>query len=119
MHALGRVIYSIWRSLDVLRRFLHLLILLALFGVVIGALRQVTPRVPDKAALVIRPSGDLVEQLSGDPFGRALSEAQGEGQAQTLLWDLTTAIRAAASAGGSLCRAAATFGRADHAGGPG
>jgi protease-4 len=96
MHALGRVIYGIWRSLDVLRRFLHLLILLALFGVVIGALRQVTPRVPDKAALVIRPSGDLVEQLSGYPFGRALSEAQGEGQAQTLLWDLTTAIRAAA-----------------------
>jgi protease-4 len=96
VHALGRVIYGVWRGLDVLRRFLHLLILLALVGVLIGALRQATPRVPDKAALVIRPSGDLVEQLSGDPFGRAISEAQGEGKPQTLLWDLTVAIRAAA-----------------------
>ena len=97
MHALGRVIAGVWRSLDVLRRFLHLLIILALFGIVIGTLRQVSPRVPDKAALVVRPSGDLVEQLSGDPLGRVVSEAQGEGQPQTLLWDLTTAIRAAAS----------------------
>ena len=96
MHALGRVIYAVWRGLDVLRRFLHLLILLALFGILIGALRTVTPRVPEKAALVVRPSGDLVEQLSGAPFARALSEAQGENTPQTLLWDLTTAIRAAA-----------------------
>jgi protease-4 len=96
MHALGRVIYGIWRSLDVLRRFLHLLILLALFGLMIGALRQVSPRVPEKAALVIRPSGDLVEQLSGDPLARVFNEAQGGNTPQTLLWDLTTAIRAAA-----------------------
>jgi protease-4 len=96
VHALGRIIYGVWRSLDVLRRFLHLLILLALLGVVIGALRQTSPHVPDKAALVIRPSGDVVEQLSGEPLARALSEAQGQGTPQTLLWDLTTAIRAAA-----------------------
>jgi protease-4 len=96
VHALGRVLYGVWRGLDVLRRFLHLLILRALAGVVIGALRQVTPRVPEKAALVIRPSGDLVEQLSGDPLARAFSEAQGGSTPQTLLWDLITAIRAAA-----------------------
>lgn len=97
MHALGRIIYGVWRGLDVLRRFLHLLLLLALFGIVIGALRQVAPRVPVKAALVIRPSGDLVEQLSGEPLARVLSEAQGNSTPQTLLWDLTTAIRAAAT----------------------
>jgi protease-4 len=96
VHALGRVIYGVWRGLDVLRRFLHLVILLALFGILIGALRQATPRVPEKAALVVRPSGDLVEQLSGDPLERAINEAQGEGTPQTLLWDLTAAIRAAA-----------------------
>jgi protease-4 len=89
--------YGIWRGLDVLRRCLHLLLLLALFGIVIGALRQSTPRIPDKAALVVRPSGDIVEQLSGEPIERALNEAQGEGVPQTLLWDLTTAIRAAAA----------------------
>ncbi len=96
MHYFGRFIYGIWRGLDVLRRCLHLLLLLALFGVVIGALRQSTPRLPEKAALVVRPSGDIVEQLSGEPIERALNEAQGEGVPQTLLWDLTTAIRAAA-----------------------
>jgi protease-4 len=89
--------YGIWRGLDVLRRCLHLLLLLALFGIVIGALRQSTPRIPDKAALVVRPSGDIVEQVSGEPIERALNEAQGEGVPQTLLWDLTTAIRTAAA----------------------
>jgi protease-4 len=97
VHALGRIIYGVWRGLDVLRRFLHLLVLLALFGIVIGALRQVAPRVPEKAALIIRPAGDLVEQLSGEPLTRVLNEAQGGNTPQTLLWDLTTAIRAAAS----------------------
>jgi protease-4 len=97
MHSFGRFIYGIWRGLDVLRRCLHLLLLLALFGIVIGVLRQSTPRLPEKAALVVRPSGDIVEQLSGQPIERALNEAQGEGEPQTLLWDLTTAIRTAAS----------------------
>jgi protease IV len=97
MHFFGRFFYGIWRGLDVLRRCLHLLLLLALFGIVIGALRQATPRLPEKAALVVRPSGDIVEQLSGQPIERALNQAQGEGEPQTLLWDLTTAIRAAAS----------------------
>jgi protease-4 len=97
MHYIGRFFYGIWRGLDVLRRCLQLLLLLALLGIVIGALRQSTPRLPQKAALVVRPSGDIVEQLSGEPIERAFSEAQGQGTPQTLLWDLTTAIRTAAS----------------------
>jgi len=96
MHQFGRILHGVWRGLDVLRRFLHLLLLLGLFGIVIGALRSGTPRLPEKAALVIAPSGDIVEQLSGEPIERALNEAQGSGQPQTLLWDLTTAIRSAA-----------------------
>jgi protease IV len=97
MHAFGRFFYGIWRGLDVLRRCLHLLLLLALLGIVIGALRTSTPHLPDKTALVVRPSGDIVEQLSGEPIERAINEAQGEGTPQTLLWDLTTAIRTAAT----------------------
>src|ERR1700676_4822550 len=97
MHYIGRFFYGLWRGLDVLRRCLHLLLLLALFGILIGALRQATPRVPQKAGLVVRPSGALPEHLRGQAIERALNEAQGEGTPQTLLWDLTTAIRAAAS----------------------
>jgi protease-4 len=96
MQGLARMLHALWRGLDALRRFLHLLLLLAIFGVLIGALRQASPRLPDKAALLVRPSGDIVEQLSGEPLERAIGEVQGGGQPQTLLWDLTTAIRAAA-----------------------
>ncbi|HEY1726548.1 MAG TPA: signal peptide peptidase SppA [Steroidobacteraceae bacterium] len=97
MYHVGRFFYAIWRGLDLLRRCLQLLLLLALLGVLIGALHQSTPRLPEKAALVVKPSGDIVEQLSGEPIERAFNEAQGQGQPETLLWDLTTAIRAAAS----------------------
>jgi protease-4 len=96
MHPLARILHGVWHGLDALRRFLHLLLLLALFGLLIGALRQVNPRLPEKAALVVRPSGDIVEQLSGEPLERALQEARGDEHAETLLWDLTDSIHAAA-----------------------
>ncbi len=96
MHSLGAFLHGLWRGLDAVRRFLHLLLLLALLGIVVGALHQGSVRLPARAALVVRPSGDIVEQLSGEPLERALSQAQGGVEPQTLLWDLTTAIRAAA-----------------------
>jgi protease IV len=93
---LGAIFGVIWRILDGLRRFLHLLLLLILFGFVIGALHGSIPSIPGKAALVVAPEGELVEQLAGDPIERALNEVRGLGRAETLLWDLTDAIRAAA-----------------------
>jgi protease IV len=47
--------------------------------------------------LLVAPEGQLVEQLTGEPVQRAFQEARGEERAETLLWDLTDAIRAAAS----------------------
>ena len=88
---------ALWRGLDGLRRALHLILLLLLFGVVLAALRGSVPHVPGRAALLIAPEGELVEQLSGEPLSRAFAEAQGNEHPQTLLWDLTDAIRAAAS----------------------
>ena len=87
---------GLWHGLAVLRRVLHLLLLLGLLALLLIGLRSSIPRLPDQGALVIRPSGDLVEQLSGAPLERALNEAQGQGAPQTLLWDLTHAIRSAA-----------------------
>jgi len=87
---------KLWHGLDVFRRVLHLLLLLLLFGLLIGVLRQSLPALPERGALVIRPSGEIVEQLSGDPLQRAFNEAQGQHDLQTLLWDLTDAIRTAA-----------------------
>src|SRR5579864_1830497 len=96
---MGRVraiLFGLWRGLDVLRRFLHLVLLLAIFGFVFGALRVSLPSIPAKAALLVAPEGDLVEQISGAPLERAVQEARGQGKAETLLWDLTDSIRAAA-----------------------
>ena len=95
--AIGTVFAAIWRVLDGLRRFLHLLLLLVIFGLLIGALRGSIPSIPKKAALVIAPEGELVEQYSGDPIERAIQDAQGQGRPETLLWDLTDAIRGAAN----------------------
>jgi protease-4 len=83
------------RGLDGLRKVLHLLLLLLIFGFVVGALRTSIPRLPARAALVIQPEGEIVEQRAGDPLGRAFAEARGIGNDETLLRDLTDAIEAA------------------------
>src|SRR5215468_491607 len=88
---------SLWRGLDALRKVLHLIVLLVIFGVLIGILRGSVPRIPAKAALLVAPEGQLVEQLSGEPLERALQESRGETHHETLLWDLTDSIRAAAN----------------------
>lgn len=96
MSALRSILQGLWRGLDGLRKFLHLVFLLALFGFVFGALRGTLPVIPERAALVIAPEGEIVEQLSGDPIQRAIDQASGQGRAETLLWDLVDAIRGAA-----------------------
>jgi protease-4 len=96
MRAIGAIFLTIGRGLDWVRRFLHLILLLLIFGFVIGALRVSIPKVPSKAALVIAPEGQIVDQLSGDPIQRAVAQARGQGRSETLLWDLTDSIRAAA-----------------------
>lgn len=78
-----------------LRKTLHLLLLLAIFGFIFGALQGSIPKMPDDAALVIRPEGEIVEQQSGDPLELALAEARGMGRNETTLRDLTEAIEAA------------------------
>ena len=65
---MGRFFGALWRGLDGLRRVLHLVLLLVIFGFIVGALRSSIPLLPAEAALVIAPVGEIVEQLSGDPF---------------------------------------------------
>ena len=98
MNRLRKILHGLWLGLDGLRRFLHLVLLLAIFGFLIGVLRESLPQgVPQRAALVVAPQGRLVEQLSGDAVERAIENAQGAGPQQTLLWTLVAAIRAAAT----------------------
>ena len=79
---------KLWSGVDGVRKVLHLIILLFIFSIVIEALSSAAPTMPAKAALVIRPVGNLVEQLAGDPYDRALQELFGEEDPQTLVKDV-------------------------------
>jgi protease-4 len=97
MTTLKGILVGIWRGLDGLRKLLHLILLVVIFGAIAWAVASSTPTVPDRAALVVKPQGRIVEQLSGDPVQRAIESAQGQQRQQTRLWDLVAAIRAAAT----------------------
>ncbi|MDE2347212.1 MAG: signal peptide peptidase SppA [Gammaproteobacteria bacterium] len=92
---LGSVLSLVWRILEGIRKTLHLVLLLVIFGFLLAALHSSIPIVPASAALVIAPRGELVEQLSGDPLRRALGEATGGPARQTLLRDVVDSIEAA------------------------
>ncbi len=89
---IGSFLRALLRVLDALRKTLHLVLLLAIFGVVLAASQAGLPLIPRSAALVLAPEGRIVEELSGDPLERALAEASGEARAETRLRDLVDVI---------------------------
>lgn len=91
--ALARFFGGIWTGVNGVRKFLHLLLLLFIFSIVLGVLSASSPRLPDQAALVIRPYGELVEQLQGDPFDRALGELLGDAKPQVLVQDIVEGLQ--------------------------
>ena len=91
-----RIIRAVGRGLDRVRKALHFLFLVIILVVVLAALSPNSIVVPQSAALVLAPEGVLVDQLSGDPFERALARAQGLAAPETLLQDLIDALRDAA-----------------------
>jgi protease-4 len=96
-HAIGRVLKWVWSGLDALRKVLHLVVLLVLFGALWGVLSRPIPIVPSNAALVIAPQGPVVEQLEGDPIERTIAESLRREPTQTLLRDLVDSVEAAAT----------------------
>jgi protease-4 len=85
----------VWRMLEGLRKVLHLIVLLVIFGFILAALHTSAPVVPRSAALIIAPEGELVEQLSSDPVRRAVGEASGGPAPETRLLDVIDSIQAA------------------------
>jgi protease-4 len=91
-----RLLKFIWRGLDRFRRLVHLLLMLMVFAIVVAGLAGERVRVPSSAALMVAPSGVLVNQLEGDALERAYAELRGDGARQTLVRDLTASLEAAA-----------------------
>jgi protease-4 len=92
---IGRIFVGIWRGLDGLRKFLHLVVLLTIFGFVVGALRTSIPHIADKSALVIEPEGRDRRATLGSAVDQAMARVQGDAREETLLWDLVDALKAA------------------------
>jgi protease-4 len=95
MRGIRKLLHWIWVGLDGLRKVLHLLLLLLIFALIGVLFSRPVPLVPDGAALVIAPQGPLVEQLTGDPLERALTENLSQGPVETRLRDVVDAIEAA------------------------
>ena len=88
-----RTLNWLWLGVDGFRKLLHLLVLLFLLVVFLGAVLQSSPPVMTKrSALEIRPLGYLVEQYEGDPFDRAKLEFFGDTPPQTVVQDVVDAL---------------------------
>jgi protease-4 len=95
MRAIRKLLHWIWAGLDGLRKILHLLLLLLIFGLIGALFSRPIPFVPDKAALVVAPQGPLVEQFTGDPIERAVADTLRQAPVETRLRDLVESIEAA------------------------
>lgn len=94
---IGSLLRAIWSGLNTLRRILHFILLFAIFAILIAAIVGQPVPVPSSAALVISPTGVLVEELEGSPLDRAFAEVNNQQPPQTLLRDVTDSLDAAAT----------------------
>jgi len=87
-----RLLSAIWSGLDGIRKILHLLLLLFVFIVFFNLAADQAVVRPSGAALTIEPYGELVEQLEGDPYDRAIATLLGDGKPQTMVQDIVEAF---------------------------
>lgn len=96
-HFLIRIWNGLWGSLDMLRRIVvnlvFIILLVLLFKAVFVTDKQIL--IDADTALVVMPVGRIVEQYSGDPLDRALSQAMDREQPESRLRDILQAIRKA------------------------
>ncbi len=86
----------VFRGIDATRRFILNVIFWVLVIVVITLMfKDGKPDVPDSGALVLKPRGTIVEQLSSDPMEQLRAQAMGANVQQTLLKDLIDAVNSA------------------------
>lgn len=90
-----RFFRAIWNTLNFARRLVFNLVFLFLLAVFIGAFFAARPVLLPRTALVLDPSGAVVEQYSTDPAQRALSRIAGNEEPEVQLRDLLHAIDSA------------------------
>lgn len=93
-----RALSTTWKVISTVVATATTLVLLFVFAaVIIMLLSGDEPEVPDGSALVVAPKGYLVEQrAAAKPVDRAIDELLGQSSAETLVYDVITAIDEAA-----------------------
>ncbi|MDD3762653.1 MAG: signal peptide peptidase SppA [Nevskiales bacterium] len=87
----------IWKVVRTIYRVVATLMLLAVIAVAWFSLRGAAPvTVDDNVALILAPTGELVEQIDADPGQRFVEELSGEAPSQSELSKLIDALDAAA-----------------------
>lgn len=82
----------LWTGVDGIRKILHLILLLFIFLLFFGLNAEVPSIQPSGSALYIQPYGALVEELSGDPYDRAIADFLDDGLPQTRVSDIVDAL---------------------------
>lgn len=92
-----KILGKTWRVFDVsMRTVIYVVVLIGIFALLGVAMKDDTPEVPKKAALVVNPDGVLVEQLTAtDPLTQLRNEVQNRQVQETLAKDVFDAIKAA------------------------
>ncbi|HYW03833.1 MAG TPA: signal peptide peptidase SppA [Gammaproteobacteria bacterium] len=99
-HPVWRVLSGFLRGLDLLRRIVVNLLFLLIVAIIVVSLRgDIGPSVPQKAALVLAPQGNLVDRYGSNPANRALDNLLGRQHRDTRVRDLVTALHRAAHDG--------------------
>ncbi|MEO6326318.1 MAG: signal peptide peptidase SppA [Thermoanaerobaculia bacterium] len=89
-----RVLSRFWRGVDWSRRIAMNVLFLGVALLLLVAIFSGRPKVPKGAALVVKPEGAIVEQLTGRSF-ESLLDASGGAKHEVLLKDLIDAVKAA------------------------
>lgn len=90
---LKRILKGAWGTIDAIRKVTINLFFLAIAIVLLAMiLSSNDPTIAEKTALVIKPQGRLVEQLTSKSFEQILDEARGVMTPETLLKDVIDAI---------------------------
>ena len=92
MRALGALLKGLLYALDGLRKVLHLVLLLIVFGALLAVSHTTLPIIPGSAALELAPLGRIVEEETGDPLDRALADISGDDEQETRLRDLIDVV---------------------------
>ncbi|MGB3564353.1 MAG: signal peptide peptidase SppA [Thermoanaerobaculia bacterium] len=96
LETLGRAFALLWTALDQTRRFAVNAVFLVLLILLVGLfLADTRPQVEEGSALVVAPTGMLVEQLYSSPVEEAMLELLDQERPETLMRTLLEAIEEA------------------------